>query len=87
MNARIYLLLDIEDNDCSLVMRRLVGRAGVTAVERLEGKPNVILSMEASDKHALAELMMPLLESIEDYTQDLQLLISKESSARVLNRL
>ncbi len=77
MNARVYLLLDIVNGDCAPVIERLSGRPGVTSVDWLEGNPNIIVSLEAPDRYMLAKLMMPLLESIENVTEDLRLLIGR----------
>ena len=77
MNAKVYLLIDIVNNDCGPVIQSLRRQPGVVSVDWLEGKPNIIVSLQANDRDTLAQLMMTVLESIDGVTEDLKLLIPK----------
>ncbi len=77
MNARVYLLLDVVKKDCTPVFNSLSTSPGITAIDWLEGNPDVIIPMEAEDRTTLAKLMMPVLNSIENVTEDLRLLVSR----------
>ncbi len=79
MKARAYLLLDIVNKDTTHLLDILRESPGVVSVDRLEGNPDIIVFMEACDRKTLAEMMMPVIKSIENITEDLRLLISRDN--------
>jgi hypothetical protein len=85
MNAKVYLLVDIVDGNCGPVIRSLSSRPGV-AVDWLEGHPDIIISLEAADRSRLAEMMISVIDTIGNVTEDLRLLIRRESQLPPLVR-
>jgi hypothetical protein len=79
MSVRAYMLLDIVDRSCEYAVQMLRSRAEVILVDRLEGYPNVIAMVEASDRQSLAEAIMPVLGCIDGITEDLNLLVTQDS--------
>jgi hypothetical protein len=78
MSARVYMLLDIVEGKSAHAARVLRAREGVVITDVLEGRPDIIVMVEAPDRQRLAEVMMPVLSSIEDITKDVQLLVARE---------
>jgi hypothetical protein len=58
----------------------LQGRAGVRAVDVLEGSPNVIMVLQTRNRRQLAEFTNQALSSVESMTEDLQVLPVRNSS-------
>ena len=78
MSARAYMLLDIVDRNCEYAVQMLRSRAEVILADRLEGYPNVIAMVEATDRKSLAEAIMPVLGCIDGITEDLRLLVTQD---------
>jgi len=74
MGAKVYVLLDIVGGPSEQVAQALRSRPGVVMVDALEGPPDVIMVIEASDQQKLAELTIRALASVETMTQGLRLL-------------
>jgi hypothetical protein len=72
--TRAYVLLQSIGNTRSRVIRTLKQQRGVVAVDPVEGPPDVVLVIEASDRPELASLLMRAMPSVEDMTDGLQLL-------------
>lgn len=81
MSTRAYLLLDVLSGKSEQVARLLRGRPGVLTVDSLEGRPDIIVLVEAPDRRKLAELIMPALSSIDNVTEDLRLLVTRDGSS------
>jgi hypothetical protein len=77
----MYMLLDIEENEYDAAMRVLNSIDGVIHMDQLEGHPNVMVIVEASDRQGLVDLMMPVLGSVDDVTGDFHLLVTREDKA------
>ena len=76
MNAKVYVLLRVKE-----------GKAGVRLLDVLEGPPDVIMMVQAHERRRLAELTVAALASVEDITEDLQLLPTPDGcSASVLTK-
>ncbi len=54
------------------------GKPGVVKADLLEGPPDVIVVVEASNRQELAELTMQVLASVETMTEHLQLLPTRD---------
>ncbi len=78
MNARAYVLLDVTDSRSGDVAKVLRGRPGVVKADLLEGPPDVIVVVEASNRQELAKLTMQVLASVETMTEHLQLLPTRD---------
>jgi len=74
MSPRAYVLLDIDDAKFEQAAQTLQGKSGVVIADALEGPPDVIMVIEASEREKLAELTMEALESVESMTEKVNLL-------------
>jgi len=72
------MLLDIVDRSCEYAVQMLRSRAEVILADRLEGYPNIIAMVEASDRQSLAEAIMPVLGCIDGITEGLRLLVTQD---------
>jgi hypothetical protein len=81
MSARAYILLHTVRGESEQVARQLREMPGVAICDCLEGHPDLLVLVEASAGPTLAELLMPVLDAIDNATQDLSLLVSRDSSA------
>ena len=77
MSSRVYILLDILENKYAYPHEILNKIDGVVIADTLEGHPNTLVIMEAPDRQKLVELMMPVLGSVDNVTEDLHLLVSR----------
>ncbi len=77
MNARAYMLLDILEDKFAHAFKILHSVKGVVLADTLEGHPNMIVIVEAADRQRLVELMMPVLSSVDNVTEDLHLLVNR----------
>jgi hypothetical protein len=73
VNARAYLLLDIVPGKSEEAARLLRNGAGVTVVDLIEGPPDIIAMIEASERQALAQLTIRAIASVVAMTEDVQL--------------
>jgi hypothetical protein len=73
------MLLDILEEKAPYVMGILKRIGGVVVADKLEGHPNTLVIMEATDRQRLAELIMPVLDSVDSITGDVHLLINREN--------
>ncbi|MDD4859713.1 MAG: hypothetical protein PHR56_05860 [Dehalococcoidales bacterium] len=80
MSARAYLLLNILEGKSEQVARLLRGKPGVLSADALEGRPDVIVMVEAADRRTLAEMIMPAISSIDQVTEDLRLLVTRDTA-------
>lgn len=78
MRVKAYVLLDIVDGNCDQVAQMLRSKRGVLMVDSLEGPPDLIMVVEASDKQKLAQLAVDALASVETVTQGLQILPTRD---------
>lgn len=83
MNTRVYLLLDIADGKSKQAALTLRDMPGVVIADHLEGRPNVLVLVEASDRLKLAEFLMSALASIDNFTEDLLLLVARDTMVPV----
>ena len=78
MSARVYVLLDVTEDNSDQVVRALGDRDGVKMVDVLEGLPNVIVMVQARDRQQLAELTVQTLAAAETMTEGVQLLPTRD---------
>jgi hypothetical protein len=75
VSDRVYILLDVIEWQTEQVVERLKSIDGVRTADLIEGNPNVITLLEASDRERLAKTLMQVISSVENVIQDLQLLL------------
>lgn len=51
MSPRAYLLLDITNGNYRRVIQTLKGKPGVTMVDMLQGPPDILVMVEAHNRH------------------------------------
>ena len=71
---RVYMILDIMEGKHGEAVQNLQATPGVQWVDVLEGQWDVIVVIEASNRQRLARLLVQSLASVENITEDLQLL-------------
>ena len=78
MSVRAYMLLDIVDRSCEYAVQVLRSKAQVTLADRLEGYPNIIAAVEATDRQSLAAAVMPVLDCLDGITEGLRVLVTQD---------
>ncbi len=76
MTAKVYLLLEIKDGHGGWAVEVLRRQAGVTVADLLDGPPDIIAIVQAGNRQTLARLAVQALGSVEDVTEEMQLLPS-----------
>jgi len=71
---KAYVLLDIQENKSKEVAKALRNKPGVVAVDIVEGPPDVVAVLEASERLKLTETTMHVLESVETLVDYVSLL-------------
>jgi hypothetical protein len=71
---RAYVLLDIQESKFKEVAKALRNKPGVVAVDIVEGPPDVVAVLEASERLKLAETTMHVLEAVETLVDCVSLL-------------
>lgn len=74
MNAKAYVLMDINNNKIKEATCTLRNMRGVRIVDVLEGSPNMVMVVQARNRQQLADLTNKAIASVESITQDIQLL-------------
>jgi hypothetical protein len=74
MTAKVYVLLTIIQDKIGQAAGILRGCNGVVLVEVLEGIPNIVMVLQASNRKRLAEKSIAAIIAVESMTEDLQLL-------------
>jgi nitrate reductase NapAB chaperone NapD len=85
MNNRVYLLLDVAEAKADQVAGKLESLDSISVVDVLEGQPNVIVMVEASEQHKLAETAMRVIASVENMIDDLKLLPARDRKNNCIN--
>ena len=80
MSARVYVLLDIVDGKSEQAAQALGDMPGVLIADCLEGRPGVLLLVEASNRLKLAEFLMSAIASVDDIVEDLRLLVTRDAA-------
>lgn len=87
MGTRVYVLLNIKNGKSVQVAKTLQGKPGIMAANLVDGPPEIVMLVEASDRQKLAELTNHALASVEAMTEGIWLLPIKDgmNSHRRLN--
>jgi hypothetical protein len=71
---RVYVILDIVEGKHNEAVQSLQTNPGVRWVDVLEGQWDVITAIEASNRSRLAKRLVRAISSVENITEDMQLL-------------
>jgi hypothetical protein len=82
MSDRAYILLNIADGKAEQVTKVLRESPGVVMADALEGPPDVIIMMEASERQQLAKLTIQALASVETITEHVYLLPTRNKTVK-----
>ena len=74
MSAKVYMLLNVTNGNSTQVLEMLKGQKGVIIADMLEGPPDILLLIEASDRQKLAERAIRAMASAESMIEDIRLL-------------
>jgi len=74
MDFRAYLLLHVAEEKSKEVARLLRQKPGVLMADIVEGPPDVIAIIEASERKVLADLTVQALSSVENMLENVRLL-------------
>jgi hypothetical protein len=74
MSTRAYLLITAVEGKVYEVLKILRRKLGVAFVDCVEGPPDIVVRMEAEDNQKLADLTIKALTSVENLTDDSQVL-------------
>ena len=77
VSKRIYILLDIVSGKTKQVAKILRTSPGVVMVDALEGPPDVIMLMEATEREQLTEMTMQALDLVKTMIENAYLLPTK----------
>ena len=74
MSAKVYMLMNVSNGNSSQALETLKGQRGVVIADLLEGPPDILLLIEASDRQKLAERVIRAMASAESMIEDIRLL-------------
>lgn len=74
MSARVYILVDLVHADSAQVAQNLQGKLGVVEIDVLDGRPRIMMVIEASERLKAAEYLVDVLNSMDGVIEDLQVL-------------
>ena len=78
MCTRVYILLKTIEGKSSEVVQDLRFKPGVVMVDLVEGPPDIIVTIEASERQQLAQYLMPALAAVDSVTEDLHILVAHD---------
>jgi hypothetical protein len=82
MSAKVYVLLDLAHVDGAQVAQILREKHGVTAVDVIEGPPDLLIVVQAPERQMAAEYLMDILESLDGMTENLHVFPVCESAEK-----
>lgn len=74
MGVNAYVLIDVASGKSEQVVKMLRGKFGVVNVDYVEGPPDVIMLVRATERQELARLTIDALLSVEGLTEGVQCL-------------
>ena len=86
MNYRVYVLLDTVEGSGHEAIEVLRESPGIVMTDELEGSPDVLILVEAPEREQLAKWTIEALNSVEKWTEKIQLLPTKDSSNRIVTK-
>ena len=82
VSARVYILVNIANDNSDQVAQTLHHRPGAVAIDLLEGPPDLLIAMEAPDRDSLVQLTMKVIALIETDVEDMQVLPVRDDSVK-----
>ena len=86
MSAKVYVLLDLVHGDSTHVAQILREKPGVATVDMLEGPPDIIMVIEATERQKAAQYLMNALDSVDGITENLRVLPVRKSPGKNYRR-
>jgi hypothetical protein len=77
MCTRVYMLLKTIEGLSEEVAQALRFKPGIVEVDLIEGPPDIIVTIEASEREQLAQYLMPALATVDSVTEDLHILVTR----------
>jgi hypothetical protein len=74
LSTRAYILLDVIEGKAEEAAETLRSNRGVKLTDVMEGRPNVVIVLQARSRRELAELTNRVLALVEGVTEDVQVL-------------
>ncbi len=84
MSARVYLLLDVAASRPGEVAEILSEQDDVRTIDLLESQPDMLVMIEANDRHSLAELAVRAMGGIEQMVEQVRLLPTRDGMSPAL---
>lgn len=82
MTAKTYVLIDVNNGKSEQVVKTLRNKAGVVIIELVEGPPDAVMVVKATERQELAKLTIAALLSVEGLTDGVKCLpVIEEGSA------
>ncbi len=85
MSTRAYVIIDSAEGKAQKVLTALQGKPEITSVNYVEGALDIIVTAEAENNRILAKLTVQALLSIENLTNDTQILPVCDDFSNVRN--
>jgi hypothetical protein len=86
MPTRVYLLLNLAKIKPAKVANDLKGMPGITAVDMLEGPPDLLTVIEAPARQKAAEYLMGVMNMLDGVLDDIRVLPVCEPSKKKTSR-
>ncbi|MDP2730385.1 MAG: helix-turn-helix domain-containing protein [Dehalococcoidales bacterium] len=74
MKAKAYALLRVKNTDLEQAAAIVERQPGVMMIDQLEGFADLIFAVQAPDRESLARLMEQAIATVEDFTEEVELL-------------
>jgi len=78
MCTRVYILLETTEGKSDKVAQDLRLKPGVVMVDLVEGPPDIVVTIEASERQQLAQYLMPALAVVDSVAEDLHILVAHD---------
>ena len=72
-------MLDIVQGSSEYAIHMLLLQSGIVFADRLDGHPDIVAIIEASDRRALVAMLIPVINKINGIAKDLKLLVSQDN--------
>jgi len=80
------MLLDIVDGHCEEAFHSLQDKTGIVLADLLEGRPSLLIMLEAVNRPKLARLTVETLSAVEQVTENVSLLPVCKQSGKAGNK-
>jgi hypothetical protein len=83
VNTKAYILFEALDGKCESIVQALQGMPGVVVVDRVEGPPDIVAIVEASDRQKLAKRVISAIASVENMTEGCNVLPTRDDGVLI----